>query len=288
MSRHREQLSAEHPDGWRAATGSAGRQAAGYASASSPVAVVWLTFPEHGEPWYGQPWHGLPCRAQRALEKDMTRTTESARQRRSAGTGRLEAFSDGVLAIAITLLVLDLHTTAEPGRVAHQLGEQWPSYLAYVASFLYIGVVWVNHHALFTRIAAVDGGLLWCNLALLLTASVLPFPTAELAFAMGEGTHSDQVAALLLYAGVSSAMGATWLLTFRHLHRHPELLAPDVPTGFFRGEYARAVAGIAAPFVPAVIGLVSPVVALALMVLNPAFYAVTAEGLPLRRRTTPV
>jgi len=104
-----------------------------------------------------------------------------------AESNRVEAFSDGVLAIAITLLVLDLHTAGHPGHVGGDLLAQWPTYLAYVASFIYIGVVWVNHHALFNRIASVDTGLLWCNLALLLAASVLPFPTAELAFAMGQG-----------------------------------------------------------------------------------------------------
>jgi uncharacterized membrane protein len=98
-----------------------------------------------------------------------------------AESNRVEAFSDGVLAIAITLLVLDLHTAGHPGHVGGDLLAQWPTYLAYVASFIYIGVVWVNHHALFNRIASVDTGLLWCNLALLLAASVLPFPTAELA-----------------------------------------------------------------------------------------------------------
>ena len=83
-----------------------------------------------------------------------------------AESSRVEAFSDGVLAIAITLLVLDLHTGGHRGFVGHDLLAQWPTYLAYVASFLYIGVIWVNHHSLFTRIAAVDSGLLWCNLAL--------------------------------------------------------------------------------------------------------------------------
>jgi uncharacterized membrane protein len=196
-----------------------------------------------------------------------------------AESSRVEAFSDGVLAIAITLLVLDLHTGEHAGLVKHDLLAQWPTYLAYIASFLYIGVVWVNHHALFTRVATVDTGLLWCNLALLLAASVLPFPTAELAFAMGQGTHSDQVSALVLYAVISAAMAVTWLIMFTYLHRHPYLLRDDVPAAFFRTERLRAVAGIIAPAVPVLIGLWSPRTALAVMVATPVFYAVTAEGL---------
>jgi uncharacterized membrane protein len=196
-----------------------------------------------------------------------------------AESSRVEAFSDGVLAIAITLLVLDLHTGEHVGHVGSDLLAQWPTYLAYVASFLYIGVVWVNHHALFTRIARVDTGLLWCNLALLLAASVLPFPTAELAFAMQHGNHSDQVSALVLYAVISAAMAVTWLIMFSYLHRHPHLLREEVPGAFFRTERLRAVAGIVAPAVPVLIGLWSPQTALVVMVAMPVFYAVTAEGL---------
>ena len=87
--------------------------------------------------------------------------------RLSAST-RVEAFSDGVLAIAITLLVLNLHAPSQSAGTLSELASQWPAYLAYLASFAYIGVIWVNHHQLFTRIAAVDLGLLWRNLALLL------------------------------------------------------------------------------------------------------------------------
>jgi uncharacterized membrane protein len=196
-----------------------------------------------------------------------------------AESSRVEAFSDGVLAIAITLLVLDLHTGDNPSHVGHDLLAQWPTYLAYVASFLYIGVIWVNHHSLFTRIANVDSGLLWCNLGLLLTASVLPFPTAELAFAMGQGTYNDKVSALVLYAAISAAMAMSWLVVFVYLQRHPQLLRPGVTADFFRTERLRALAGIVAPFVPVLIGLWSPLTALVVMVVTPVFYAATAEGL---------
>ena len=204
-----------------------------------------------------------------------------------AESNRVEAFSDGVLAIAITLLVLDLHTAGHPGHVGGDLLAQWPTYLAYVASFIYIGVVWVNHHALFNRIASVDTGLLWCNLALLLAASVLPFPTAELAFAMGQGTHGDKVSALVLYAVISSAMAATWLIMFSYLHRHPRLLRDDVTPAFFHKERLRAVAGIIAPAIPVLIGLASPPLALLTMVAMPVFYAITAEGLRGPRAAAP-
>jgi uncharacterized membrane protein len=95
---------------------------------------------------------------------------------RLAESGWVEAFSDGVLAIVITLLVLDLRAPQERGAMLQQLLQQWPAYLAYLASFAYVGVIWVNHHQLFTRIAAVDTGLLWRNLTMLLATSVLPFP----------------------------------------------------------------------------------------------------------------
>jgi uncharacterized membrane protein len=200
-----------------------------------------------------------------------------------AESTRVEAFSDGVLAIAITLLVLDLRPGDHAGHVGPDLLTQWPTYLAYVASFLYIGVVWVNHHALFTRIVSVDAGLLWCNLALLLSTSVLPFPTAELAFAMQHGTHGDKVSALTLYAVVSAAMAVTWLVMFTYLHRHPHLLRADVTAAFFRAERLRAAAGISVAFLPVLIGLSSPLTALAVMVATPIFYAVTADGLKRSR-----
>ena len=209
----------------------------------------------------------------------VTMTRRKTGDRQLATTGRVEAFSDGVLAIAITLLVLDLHASTERGRVAHQLLHQWPSYLAYVASFLYIGVVWINHHALFMRIHAVDGPLLWCNLALLLAASVLPFPTAQLAFAIGHGTHGDRVSAFALYAVVAAGMAASWLLTFTYLHRHPELHAAGTGETFFRDERRRAVAGLVAPVIPLLVSLKSPDTALALLVATPVFYAATAEGI---------
>ncbi len=199
-------------------------------------------------------------------------------------SGRVEAFSDGVLAIAITLLVLDLKIPEGlPGTVAQRLLDQWPSYVAYLASFIYIGVVWVNHHALFTRIDRVDSGVLWRNLALLLVVSVLPFPTATLAYAMQHGTHGDQLAAMVLYGLIASAMAFTWLIMFSYLDRHPALLHDDVPVGFFHQERGRAAPGILSPIIAIAIGVVAPSVALVAFLMLPIFYALTTEGWTPRR-----
>src|SRR5436305_13773041 len=83
---------------------------------------------------------------------------------------RLEAFSDGVIAIAATLLVLNIDVPDPAhGELARELGRQWPSYAAYAVSFITIGIIWINHHAMLSRLAAVDHSVLLLNLVLLLT-----------------------------------------------------------------------------------------------------------------------
>jgi TMEM175 potassium channel family protein len=97
-------------------------------------------------------------------------------------TGRIEAFSDGVFAIAITLLVLDVHVPNGPaGSLASGLVRQWPTYVSFLISFAFIGIMWVNHHRLFNHIRRSDNALLFLNLLLLLGVTVVPFPTALLA-----------------------------------------------------------------------------------------------------------
>ena len=119
--------------------------------------------------------------------------------------GRLEAFSDGVLAVAITLLVLDLHVDASEGHpsLGHQLRLLWPQISAYVVSFLVIGVIWVNHHALCLLIGTVDRTLLFVNLVLLLFVTTLPFTTSVLADFIGRHGGADARWAAALY-GVSN------------------------------------------------------------------------------------
>jgi uncharacterized membrane protein len=96
--------------------------------------------------------------------------------RRYVSTSRLEAFSDGVFAIAITLLVLDL-AIGDTGSTLHRVLSAWPFYLAYIVSFLTIGAAWLGHNAITDRLTKADAGLMELNLLVLLAVSVLPFPT---------------------------------------------------------------------------------------------------------------
>ncbi len=89
--------------------------------------------------------------------------------------GRLEAFSDGVLAIIITVMVLELKVPHEPTPAA--LLEVWPIFLSYVLSFIFIGIYWNNHHHLFHIVHHISGGILWANLHLLFWLSLVPFTT---------------------------------------------------------------------------------------------------------------
>jgi len=105
----------------------------------------------------------------------------------TAETSRIEAFSDGVFAIAITLLILEIKVPPPgSGELSLALARQWPSYLSFLMSFAFIGIMWINHHRLFTHIARSDDVLLILNLLLLLGVIVVPFPTAVLATHWGE------------------------------------------------------------------------------------------------------
>lgn len=204
-----------------------------------------------------------------------------------AESNRVEAFSDGVFAIVITLLVLDLKAPVTKGAVLHDLLVQWPAYLAYLASFAYVGVIWINHHNLFTRIAWVNGGLLWRNLALLGAMSVLPFPTAVVSSAFQLGSHADERTALILYGLVGVASAATWLLLFHFLSRSPRLLEHEAHATFFAGERHRAVIGVIGYAVVALCAFWLPVAGLVITCVLPVFYGVTSGGWPRRTSSFP-
>lgn len=202
-------------------------------------------------------------------------------------TGRVEAFSDAVLAIAITILALEMRTPEHaPGELLAALARQWPVYLGYLTSFAYIGVIWLNHHQAFTRVDQVDRGLHAANLALLLTTAALAFPTAVVSDALQEHLGSaDARAAVALYAVIAAAMCASWLWIYAHLARHPALLSEASEPHYVRHGQLRSAAGVVVYLAGGALGyLVHPVVALAVFLLMPGFYFATSEGIPAARR----
>lgn len=145
----------------------------------------------------------------------------------STETARVEAFSDGVFAIAITLLILEIKVPVPSATpLSLQLLRQWPSYLSFVISFAFIGIMWMNHHRLFTHIRKCDDMLLVLNLLLLLGVTAVPFPTAVMA------AHLRQPGArmaVLLYNGTYVFIAICFNLLWRYASTEKRrLLAADV------------------------------------------------------------
>ncbi len=142
---------------------------------------------------------------------------------------RLEAFSDGVIAVAITLLALNLPIPPSvAGRdLARTLGHQWPAFAAFAVSFLTIGIVWINHHAMLQRLARVDHAVLFLNLLLLMSICLLPFSTALLAEYL-TASHGQRLAAAV-YGGSLLLMSCVFYAIQWHvLARRPSLLHTDI------------------------------------------------------------
>ncbi len=126
---------------------------------------------------------------------------------------RVEAVSDGIFAIAITLLVLTISVPDDYSHLARQLGERWPSLAAYVVSFAVIGIMWFNHHSIFGYLAAVDAGLFYLNLLLLMTIAFLPYPTGVLGQALqkGEGARTAAIVFSVTMTVNALSWSALWI-----------------------------------------------------------------------------
>ena len=190
---------------------------------------------------------------------------------------RLEAFSDGVFAVAITLLALNL-TVSGPGHgpLLDQLYDRWPAFLAYLISFFMIGIVWVNHHALVRAITAVDRTLLFLNLVLLLFVALIPFATATEADYFPANSWDARLA-MMLYAGVFLGMSVGFGSIFEWTLHGQRVYQPLPPERHWAAR-ARFVGG----------GLVY-VVAIVVAVFNAivAFVLIAAGRRVLHRRAHP-
>ncbi|WP_162233037.1 TMEM175 family protein [Nostocoides japonicum] len=178
---------------------------------------------------------------------------------RDYGTGRLEAFSDGVFAIAITLLVLDLSLPLSAGRnLLEGFLDEWPSYLAYIVSFSTVAAVWFGHHAITERLARTNSTLLRLNMLLLLIVSLLPFPTRVLAEFIKQG-NAERVAVTVY--GVVLLLTSVLLSGLWRYARSAHLTADDAGDEDLDLLTERLTPSMAGYLVMIVLGLFLPIVA---------------------------
>jgi uncharacterized membrane protein len=154
----------------------------------------------------------------------------SAAQVMVGGTDRLRNFSDGVFAIVITLLILELkvpqlHDATSGAELVRGIVQLWPKLLSYLISFFMVGIYWVGHRNLFDAIHRADRTLLWLNNVFLLGVSFLPFPAAIL------GAYNANAMALTIYGANLSCISLSLYVLFSYATRRPHLLAPHLPPG---------------------------------------------------------
>jgi uncharacterized membrane protein len=191
-------------------------------------------------------------------------TTPSDRLARSE-TARVEAFSDGVFAIAITLLILEIRVPPAAGNASltRALLHLWPSFLAFFSSFTTVGVMWLNHHRLFTLIDKTDDTLIAFNLLLLLGVTWIPFPTGLVAEHLRE--HEVRIAGLV-YATSFFLLALVFNVMWRYAVR-ARLVATDVNVALITKQYSLG------PIMYAVLVLVSALSGTWTLVVS-ALYAV--------------
>ena len=190
-----------------------------------------------------------------------------------SGTGRLEAFSDGVFAIAATLLVLELSVTSY-SDLGSELRHLWPSYLAFATSFLTIGIIWMNHHFCVETMARVDRTLMFLNLLLLMTVSFLPFPTKLVAESFKE--HTGEQPAVLAYAGTFVLMAVIYNVWWRYASRERRLIRDEVPDSTVRAITRAFNPGVPMYAVTFLVAFWSPIASVALTFAIAAFYLPSA------------
>jgi uncharacterized membrane protein len=175
-------------------------------------------------------------------------------------TGRTEAFSDGVFAIAITLLVLDINIPSEDfDHLWRAILHEWPAYLGYATSFVTIGGIWMAHHGVFRRLRYANDKVMRLNLLLLMTVSFLPFPTRLVAEAIRNS--SAERAAVVFYGLALFAISATFGALWATIARDRSLLRPEVSDAEVRAILLQATPNIGFYLGVTVVAVLAPRVA---------------------------
>ena len=194
------------------------------------------------------------------------------------GPARLHALIDGVFAIALTLLVLDLPKPAGSGALLHDLLHQWPSYVAYLVSFVTLGILWIEHLGMMSAVSSIDRRFLERTLVFLLFISIIPWPTALAAdYALHAPAGARAVA--VLYAATMLMMGISFAWGWRDLFKHPELVVEPARPAFAAGT-RRALLGGLVYLVAIAVAFLSPLASFAIDAVVAGFFAATKSEVP--------
>jgi uncharacterized membrane protein len=194
---------------------------------------------------------------------------------------RIETFSDGVFAIAITLLVLTIAQPTDYRSLGHELADKWPSLAAYVVSFLVIGIMWLNHHTIFSHLERLDRGLFYLNLALLMTIVFIPYPTEVFGTALQKG--QDARTAAVFYGAVMAVNASIWVGLWLYASLGRRLLEPDFPESERKSATVLFIAGSFVYISSIGLALISPYVFLAFQAALAAYYALDPISRRVRR-----
>jgi uncharacterized membrane protein len=192
-------------------------------------------------------------------------------------TARLEAFSDGVFAVAITLLILEVNI---PGGedLWHQLKEEWPSFASFFVSFWVIGIIWVNHHGVLDHLKRADRGVLYLNLFVLLTVVFIPFSTALMAEHLKSG--ADENVAAAVYAGTLMAMSVAFGVLWSYITTHREALGVELSDDEVRGITRAFQLGNPFYAVAVIVAFISPAIVLVIAGAMALYYMVAGMRSP--------
>ena len=194
-------------------------------------------------------------------------------------TARLEAFSDGVIAIAITLLILDIKVPEADqlpaGGLLVALLNQWPTYAAYLISFVTILIMWVNHHSLFTYIKRVDHGLLLLNGLLLMTITIVAFPTSLVSRYI---QLPDGKVAAAIYAFTFVVNAVLWNAVWRYASHNNRLLDKNTSPDFIKRTNRSFLIGTPTYLLAFIFAFINVYISLGICALLAVFYAISPHA----------
>ncbi len=201
-------------------------------------------------------------------------------------TDRTEAFSDGVFAIAITLLVLDLSVSqSELDDLWRGIAHQWPAYLGYATSFITIGGIWMAHHSIFSRLRFANSGVMRINLALVMAVAFLPFPTRLMAEALRHSQSAERVA-VIFYGAALLAISLLFSALWGVVSRDRNLLRADVSEAEVKAIGRASAPNVGFYVLATVVAIVTPKVAAFVFLVVAVLSIVRVRGYPTSEQAT--